>query len=49
MISGLLASSTSHSKQCIERSEWVFEGLGLQVGELIMGSNWNVKELTAKY
>jgi hypothetical protein len=47
MISGLLA--TSHCRQCIARSEWAFEGLGLQVGELIMSSNWNVEEMTAKY
>jgi hypothetical protein len=49
MISVLLASSTSHCRQCVARSEWVFKGLGLQVGVLIMSSNWNVEEMTAKY
>ena len=48
MISGLLASSTSHDRQCIARSEWAFEGLGLQVGALIMSSDLNVEEMTAK-
>ncbi len=46
MISGLLASSTSHSRRCIARSEWEFKGLGLQVGELMMCSNWNVEDMT---
>jgi hypothetical protein len=49
MISGLLASSTSHCRQCIVHSKWAFEGLGLLVGELIMSSTWNVEEMTAKY
>jgi hypothetical protein len=49
MISGLLASSTSHCRQCIARSEWAFEGLGLHVEGLIMSSYWNVEEMTAKY
>jgi hypothetical protein len=30
-------------------SEWVFEGLGLQVVALMMSRNWNVEEVTAKY
>jgi hypothetical protein len=58
MISGLLASSTSHSRRCIALSEWAFEGmgvstafegLGLQVGALMMSSNWNVEDISAKY
>jgi hypothetical protein len=36
-------------RQYIAGSEWAFEGLGLQVGVLIMSSNWNVEEMTAKY
>jgi hypothetical protein len=47
MIGGLLASSTSHGRQCSTLSKWAFKGL--QVGELIMSSNWKVQEMTAKY
>jgi hypothetical protein len=51
MISGLLTSSPTGSPclQCIAHGEWVFEGLGLQVVALMMSSNWNVEEVTAKY
>jgi hypothetical protein len=51
MISGLLTSSASPSLQCIARGEWAFEGLGPQVASvaLMMSSNWNVEEVTAKY
>jgi hypothetical protein len=49
MISGLLTSSASPSLRCIALGEWVFEGLGLQVVVLMMSSNWNVEDVTAKY
>jgi hypothetical protein len=49
----LLTSSTSPSKLCNVHGEWVFEGLGLQVGvcQWMMSSDddWNVKDVTAKY
>jgi hypothetical protein len=47
--SAVFASSTSHGRQCIALSKWAFEGLGLQVGVLIISSNWKVEEMTAKY
>jgi hypothetical protein len=49
MISGLLTSRASFSLHCIARGEWAFEGLGLQVVVLMMSSNWNVEDVTAKY
>ncbi len=49
MISGLLTNSASPSLRCIVRGEWVFEGLGLHVVVLMMSSNWNVEDVTAKY
>ncbi len=48
MISGLLTSSPSLGPRCITHGEWAFEGLGLQVVALMMRSNWNVEEVTAK-
>jgi hypothetical protein len=29
--------------------KWLVEELGLQVGELMMSSKWNVEDVTAKY
>jgi hypothetical protein len=49
MISGLLTSSTSPSLRCIALGKWVFEGLGLQFVALMMSSNWNVEDVTAKH
>jgi hypothetical protein len=49
MISGLLTSSPSPSPRCIAHGEWAFEGLGLQGVALMMSSNWNIEEVTAKY
>ncbi len=46
---GLLASRTNHSRQWFAHSKCVLEGLGLQVGALMMSSNWNVKDMTTKY
>jgi hypothetical protein len=50
MIGGLLASRTSldQPQQAMHCShKWVLEGLGLQVGVLMMSSKWNVDDMTA--
>ncbi len=48
MISDLFTCSTRPSLQFTVCGEWAFEGLGLRLVALMMSSNWNIEDVTAK-